>query len=315
MSDNTIIQQGVFTTASSTVPTIITLRSDVDWMETRNWTQTAAAVVARTYWQRGLAAGTGFAVQGDTGANSIIAAPYGYTLIDTSTGGIGAAVATQAGTDVTQPVVSCNATTGLVTGMTGVVVRLTHAAWPNLSGLDIAVTPITNTSLTLVATLATAPGVVGGAGTYRIISYGPLYQPTKRVIANITAAANPTVTTLSYHGLVAGQQIRLVVPSVCGMTQAHAMAANIVSVTNTTSFVIDLDTSAFTAFTFPTAAQAPCTYAEVVPFGETATSTYVNLLNDAPINTGYIGMILGATAAGPCGVANDVIYWRAGKSF
>jgi len=55
--------------------------------------------------------------------------------------------------------------------------------------------------------------------------------------------------------------------------------------------------------------------------GETANSTYANSLDDATLNTAFIGMILGTSstagvaAGSPGGSNGDVIKWRAGKSF
>ncbi len=307
MSDNTLIQQGYFTGTGA--DKIIPLRSDVDWMEV----YCTAFGANNTYflWQRGMAAG--YAIARTTAGVASVVTSGCFTLIDTSAFNLATAVATTAIPDTTNPVVATGDTTGLTANST--IVRIYHTSWPHLSGLDVLCgTVVNNTSFAFAATLATASGVVGGAGTYRILGTPPLYVPTRRVIANITAAANAVVTTLAPHGLVAGQAIRLVVPGVCSMTQAHGLTANVVSVTNVYTIVIDLDTTAFTAFTFPTAAQAPCTYAEIVPFGETASGSYVNLLDDAVYNQSYLAMKLGGGAGFP-GAAASTVYWRAGKSF
>jgi hypothetical protein len=238
----------------------------------------------------------------------------GIYLIDSSTPGIGTAVATTAIPDTTTPVVATGTTTGLVAGT---IVRIYHAAWPHLT----IASAIATTSFTFAATLATASGVVGGAGTYRIVSYDKLYTPRNRVIANITAAATPTVTTLVTHGFTIGQKVRISVPAVCSMTQAHGQTATVLTTPTAVTFTCDLDTTGFTAFTFPTAAQAPCTYAEVTPVGETATITYANLLDDATYNASFLGVRLGTSGtaaialASPAGTAGDVIKWVAGKSF
>ena len=63
----------------------------------------------------------------------------------------------------------------------------------------------------------------------------------------------------------------------------------------------------------------PFTAAAAIPVGQAG--AYNNLDDGALENTGFIGIILGtsATAAisagSPGGTANDVIQWRAGKSF
>jgi hypothetical protein len=77
---------------------------------------------------------------------------------------------------------------------------------------------------------------------------------------------------------------------------------------------LNIDSTSFTTFAFPTYLYTPFTPAEVVPVGDTAGGT----LAGATLNQGYIGMLLGslgAVSGTPTGVANDTIYWVAGKSF
>jgi hypothetical protein len=62
----------------------------------------------------------------------------------------------------------------------------------------------------------------------------------------------------------------------------------------------------------------PFTPAEVVPVGEdtgTALASNLNILADATVNTGYIGLQLATGANLPAGIANQTVYWVAGKSF
>ena len=120
-------------------------------------------------------------------------------------------------------------------------------------------------------------------------------------------------------------------------------AAIVISVTDDWNFVININSSSYTAFTFPTVAQQPSNLPQLIPFGEdTATSlsaigsqvpsigglqipnTNTGILADSTVNTGLLGMILGtggngksldATISGPAGYASgDVVYWVAGKS-
>ena len=310
MADNTIIQQGSFT--STGLPLVIPLRSDVDWMEVNNLTG-----LSMQKWQRGMAVGTGL-YTATNGTIAAIVAPLGFTLLDTSTQALSAAVATTAIPDAAQPVIATGNTSSLTTAMLPTI-RIFHAAWPQLSGLDLAVTVINNTSFTLISTLATTAGVIGGAGTWRLVATGgtaPVWAPRKHVVCNISAAANATVSTLNYHGLVVGQKVRLNVPLSGGMTQANQALVTVLTVPTTTTFTCDLDTTGYTAFTFPTAALTPCVFSTMTPVGEAVASAYVNLLDDAQVNNSVIGMYLGAGAASAPGGQNaNVVYWRAGKAF
>ncbi len=132
----------------------------------------------------------------------------------------------------------------------------------------------------------------------------------------------------------------------------NPVGATIVSVVDDYNFTINVDTTGFTAFTYPTIAQQPSSFPEVTPIGEdTAVSlispvaqtptiagvqifnTQSGILADATVNTGYYGMILGSGGnglalttpiVGPSGsvtwsagnavTAQDKMYWVAGKS-
>ena len=72
MADNTIIQQGRFT--STGVTKVIQLRSDIDWMRVYNLTvadnNQTTAVGVEYYWQRGFAQDTGIEYKKSKSENS-----------------------------------------------------------------------------------------------------------------------------------------------------------------------------------------------------------------------------------------------------
>jgi hypothetical protein len=323
--DGTIIQQGTFT--STGVPVTIQLASGVNWMYTYNYTQASTATQYTSpysYWQQGLAnndcfyqyknAGTTILSYGTcaVGPAANPGAIAGYTFINNTVGFLGPAVATTANTNVAAPVVSTGSTAGFVANSTMVVLS-GIAATQNICGPEFLVTAFTaNTNFT-IQTLATAPGAAGGAGFYRVLNYLPYWYPSRRYIASITAAASAVVTTTIPHGYTVGQIIRFEIPAVCGMVQLNGLAGTVTAVTAST-FTVNINSSAFTAFTFPTAAQMPSSYGIAVPVGEDSTVS-PNVLADATLNNGYIGMVLGAGLGSPAGQNADVIYWAAGKSF
>lgn len=388
--DGTIIGQGVFTavgsnTSNNTVAaassTVIQIPSGADWLMVRNYTQfgtngnnavvfngSTALAGYEYYWQRGMAPGTGI-VQYKTNSastkNGDTLLTGGFTLYDPSgqTAGaqplLGPAVITTASTNATRPVVSTGNTAGI---SVGTVVRISNTAQTDVNGIDMVVGAVTaNTNFTLLTAtnaLATAPGAIGGGGFYRIVNTSSLFYPRRRYITNITQAVNAQVSTSVAHGLTPGQRVRFQIPTQSGMTQLNPSAtsatadgsAAIVTVVDDYNFTINVDTTGFTAFTWPTIAQQPSNFPEVIPFGEdTAVSlasggnqvptiaglqifnTNTGILADSTVNTGYLGMILGtggngnalgAAITGPAGtIANvnnvqtpDTIYWVAGKS-
>jgi len=341
--DGTIIGQGSFVVPATIVPVNIAIPSGVDWMYVLNVTRMgtvggASAFGFRYYWQRGFPAGAatveyyangGAVVTGDT----IVVG--GFTLYDPTQNTIGNAIATTASTNATRPVVSTATTTGLIANVS--VVRMSNTAQTDVNGIDMVVgavnAGVSFTLLTATNALATAPGAIGGAGFYRVVNTDPIFYPRRRFVTNITQAAIAQVSTSVAHGYVVGQDVRFNIPAVSGMVQLNPspdnnyLNATVLSIVDAWNFTINVDTSAFTAFTWPTIAQQPSSFPEVTPVGENtaaALAAGTDILSDATVNTAFLGMTLGtggtgaisgAAITGPAGsVAGDVVYWRAGKS-
>ncbi len=370
--DGTILMQGSFVASNPVAPVIVQIPANADWMKVLNYTALgtdggAAAAGVEFYWQRGMAAGTGAVhyknnvvgvdlLQGDTMVSG------GFTLYDPSGQSqgalplVGPAIITTASTNATRPVVSTGSTAGIAVGT---VVRMSNTAQTDVNGIDMVVGAVTlNTNFTLLLAgnaLATAPGAIGGAGFYRIINTNPLYYPRKRYVTNITQAANANVSTSVAHGLTPGQEIRMNIPAVSGMVQLNPDPLNnyfptsssvpviVQTIVDDYNFTININTTGYTAFTWPTIAQQPSSFPQMTPVGEdTATAlasntaqvptiggqqifnTNTGILADSTVNTGFLGMILGTgglvtagalAVTGPAGnAAADVIYWSAGKS-
>lgn len=362
--DGTILGQGRFVVPATIVNQYVKIPSNVDWMKVYNYTNWgtvggAAAAGNTFYWQRGMAVGTGIvqyyanggqALTGDTLVSG------GFTLYDPSGESQGAlplvgnALPIITGvSNAVRPVITTNNAAGIVVGS---VVRLSGTAQTDVNGIDFVVGAVTaGTSFTLLTAsnpLANAPGAVSGAvGFYRVVNVDPLFYPRKRYIVNVTQAAVPTVSTSVAHGLTPGQQLRFHIPTLttgaAGMTQLDNQQATVVAVVDDYTFTINLDTSGFSLFVWPTIAQQPSGFPHLVPFGENTgfaltsptiqiptvggvqiNGTQAGILADSTVNTGYLGMILGtgglgtvsaAAITGPAGTtAGDVVYWVAGKS-
>ena len=93
----------------------------------------------------------------------------------------------------------------------------------------------------------------------------PVYQPAMRLIAAITQAIPAQVTTSFAHNYQTGDIVRLIVPNGYGMVQANGLMGTI-TVNADTTFLIDIDTTTFTAFVIPNTLVV--TVAQVVPIGE-----------------------------------------------
>ena len=283
---------------------VVQVPSGCDWMSVRNYffngvagTNAAyfdgvanAFVGVEFFWQLGMPAGGGIVryyadggqvVTGDTLVSG------GFTLYDPSGQNpsaepyLSAAVATTASTNTVRPVVSTGNTAGLVPGVS--VVRLSNTAQTDINGIDFVVGAVTtNTSFELLEAsnpLANAPGAIGGAGFYRIVNFNPLFYPRVRYIVDISQAVNAQVSTSVAHGLTPGQEVRFNIPAVSGMVQLNGSSRNnyapaiVLTVIDDYNFTINVNSTGFTAFSWPTIAQQPSSFPIVIPFGEdTATS-------------------------------------------
>lgn len=101
----------------------------------------------------------------------------------------------------------------------------------------------------------------------------PTFQPAMRIISSITRAANALVTTSFAHDYITGTIVRFVIPFVpptqdnplgFGMIQINGMTGTI-TVVDTTSFTVDIDTTTFEPFSVPANVKQQ---AQVVAIGE-----------------------------------------------
>jgi len=320
--------------------------------------QVAPVAGVEYYWQRGMAPGQAY-VKYYGAATAVLSGDFllsgGFTLYDPSGQDasalplIGNPVATTASTNAVRPVVSTASTAGI---SVGTVVRMSNTAQTDVNGIDMVVGAVTlNTSFTLLTAtnaLANVPGAIGGAGFYRIINVSELFYPRHRYVTDVTSELLPTVSTSVAHGMTAGQEIRFSIPKLAtgaqGMVQLDGLSAVVVQVVDDYSFIIDLDTSSFSNFVWPTIAQQPSSFPIMVPFGEDTAAalasvepqvptiggiripgTQSGILADATVNTGVLGMFLGAggdgtingafiQGPGAAAVANSEMFWRVGKS-
>ena len=202
------------------------------------------------------------------------------------------------------------------------------------------VDPNNETVTLLCATnaLANAPGVAGTDGSLQKINITSRFYPANRIITNITQAAGViTVHTSIPHGLTVGQQVRFKIPATCGSLISALLDANsannYISATVTSvvanganlaafpscSFTIDIAGSGET-FAYPTSAQvsAGSQLPEMIPVGQDtaySVSQNANILADATVNQGFVGIKLKGGANKPAGAAAAQIFWKVGACF
>jgi hypothetical protein len=210
-----------------------------------------------------------------------------------------------------------------------------------LGGMLFTINTIASTTTFTIANSSSwlnTSSFTGGAQTFNVqlVTTPSLYFPASAQIVNISAANPAVITTSTNLGLTAGQQVRLYVPKAFGMTQANFTTA-VISATSGNQITLGgasaaagggfgvsngLNSSAFTAFSWPLATGVPYTPAYVVPIGSGPypdSLGYFNsdTLQDATINTAFqgftvgSGILIGASSTVIGVTASDVIYWTA----
>jgi hypothetical protein len=335
MAYDTVILQGRFTSTGANQT--IQLRSDVDWMKVYNTTIAAnnqtTAVGVEFYWQRGFPAGSEWMYLKSNAANAANLSQFlttgGFTLVDSSANPNAAlnngSTGISAISNANPPVVTVGSTTGMAPGN---VVRIYNVVGAQqLGGFDFTVGygTFSGTTFSLDYMSAIAAAAAPGANaSFRVINFDPIFYPRRRYITKITQASQAVVSLSVTHGYQVGQLVRFVVPAAFGMVEMDGLQGTIVAINTATTAVtgntitVNIDSSSFTAFAWPLTNAVPFTAAEVVPIGEDTSQALlsnVDILSDATINTGYIGMILAGGANLPGGANGNVMYWVAGKSF
>lgn len=218
----------------------------------------------------------------------------------------------------------CTATAhGLQTGDT--VTFTNNAVMKQIGGLSFTVTVTGANTFTIPLNTNTANFTAETGFIIKKVVVGSLYYPARHTITAISQASGAVISTANAHGLTVGQQVRVRVPTVFGMTQINNLQGVITAVPSTTSFTIgSINSTAFTAFAWPAATSVPFTPAIVTPVGSGPTPvtvggvTYnVDQLDDATTNQAYqgfsigTGLLLTATSSVVGVTASDVLSWTA----
>lgn len=85
-----------------------------------------------------------------------------------------------------------------------------------------------------------------------------------QTIASITQAYPMVVTTANDHGYVAGMMVRFLIPIAFGMVELNARDGQVIAVTNN-SLTVNLDSTSFTPFAYPSPLPGAYTNPSVIP--------------------------------------------------
>lgn len=263
-----------------------------DYFRIRNrtaWGDDAAETSVEANWWRGMAWDSAQTIDQAVTSGALSSEAIttgGFRFIDTWNPPTFAALATTA-ISAAEPAVVTMADTGSIA--VGDVVRITGSTGMlQVAGYDFTVDAVSaNTSITLQldAQNFAAPAT---AGNVRLFIPGRFYPRWRYIVpledaAGITQATQAVISTSVNHDFSVGEKVTFRVSSAYGMDEINNVTATVLSVGNVTegavytaaltgpfnALQIDLDTSGFTAFSFPTSAifAAGATPAVIMPAG------------------------------------------------
>lgn len=260
-----MIAGGTFTATLDTPVDISLVSQDPpDFFVARNitgWGELNDAQAIEWSWYRSMSQGTARGiVQTSDGTNPAMIARTitadGISTYDTASPPSFAALTATAITAANPAVVSM-ANTGTIA--VGDMVRIYAATgMQQISGYDFQVRAVTaNVSITL---MMDASGFAAPATAAQVLKFIPSrFYPRWRWISSITQATQAVVSFTANNDFTPGEMVSFRVPSQFGMDEMNNVQARVLSVTNSStasSITLDLDTSGFTAFAFPTSAIA-----------------------------------------------------------
>lgn len=338
-----------------------------NFIEISNPTRAAAVTgVTRAWWETDMGQGAAMVVTTSAGPAD------GTSFITTATGTgfktIQAGLSLQYGpvynhavgdfaiTKASPAQITTTVAHGLVSGNVVIFQNLYQTAttgMPQISNIPFVVTVTSPTVFTIPwdtsgsnYTVFNSATSTGNVGSWKQVLYPSLYAPGESVISSITTGATTTIVTTSPHNMFVGQEVGFRIPTLWGTTQLNELPNLIIpgspiygyvqSVTNSTTVVVNINSTGFTAFTvnIPVASVKGLTPAQMVAVGDvnsggfpytggalypsptvfngTSTSAVSTIngpaIQGAYFNATYQGFIIGS---GVAGTAADTILWRA----
>lgn len=181
-----------------------------------------------------------------------------------------------------------------------------------IAGLDFSVTAVPTVNTFEISTLDASGFAAPATAVNARVTPFTLYYPRFMYITGITQATQAVIQTsfvdVTTDLFSIGQEVRLIIPPEFGMVEANNQRATIVAFSNANgTLTVDLDTTGFTAFSFPTSAIAAAgvTFPQVIPFGNTALNPSTAT---AQFNQAESQVRLGTNAIGG---NTDVMEWTA----
>ncbi len=329
------ICEGYFT--STGVAKFLSLPMIPDQIEIWNKTKWATATSNLVRYATGFSedpAGTAYAICADGAAatdKNVTLSSGGFTFVSASSYSYGPTLTISSITQAGSAVVTTgthNLATGdqvLIYGTTGML---------QVSGVVYTVTVLSPTTFSIPVN-SSGFAAAATAGFAKKLSYADLYTPEGSAITAVSTGTTTTITTALNHSFVVGQEVFFSISPSWGMVQLDsqtALLANngipqqayVTSVPALNQIVVNVNSTGFTAFAYPTSAAYALgvTPAQVFAIGD-QNSGQINALPLAPVPPAIT--IPGAFSANTkqgviIGIGNgtqimhatsDVVRWRA----
>lgn len=269
-----MIAGGTFTSTVSTAVDVECIsQNPPDYIVLKNlgssastgWGELNDAQAIEWFWERSMAQDTAKGIrQTSSGSDPAMIATFtssdGIRTYDTTNPPTFAALAATAITGSAGTFVVSMANTGTI--QVGDYVRLYATTGElQIAGYSFQVTAVTsNVSITLGYMASSGITFAADATAGQVVKYIPnRMYPRWNYIANITQATQAVVYFTQRNDFTPGEIVSFRVSSDFGMDEINNREVRVLSVTNSatvSSITIDLDTSGFTAFAFPTSAVA-----------------------------------------------------------
>lgn len=260
-----IIDGGSFTSDATLAHQVaLSDRPDLFWVRNRTaWGDDAAETSVDSWWRRGMAAQSAQTLDQavTTGILSSEAVTTGgFTFIDTANPPLFAPLATTAIDAIGGTFVVTMANTGSIAVGDWVRLYATTGAL-QIAGYTFEVTAVSaNTSITLGYMASSGITFAADATAGQVKKYIPnRMYPRWSYIANITQAAQAVVYFTGKNDYTPGENLYFRVPEEFGMLEINNSVHRVLSVTNSatvSSVTLDLDTTGYTAYAYPTSAIA-----------------------------------------------------------
>ena len=268
------------------------------------------AVVKAAWWNINLADGSAYLLKNTAGAatdESSIITTLGFSFIRKNTDLLGPPVTGTAVTAAATPVATA-ASHGFSNGD---VIQLTNTtAMLQISQFYYTIENVMTNTFDLSFMSTNGFAAAATALIARKVKFPTLFTPRQNFITAITAATPMVVTCSFAHTFAVGETVRLKVPAAWGMIQADGLKAKVTAINLTTNTVtLDVNSTGFTAFAFPTSAVAAAgtSLPQIYPEGQAGNFSPSNPV--APYDTDSLPVMVFGT--GVVGAASDVIEWEA----